>query len=142
MKITTKQLIDSTNIPPSLVRAVVKQLGGWESFKESAPDITNHGINGGFHGFIYHTDTVAFAKRHKRDIAAMAADQAYDFGTTTLEMIQGFNCLNEARYSLDTIGKCLYGRGCGNGEETDIYNALAWYAGEEVARAYCDLTER
>ena len=35
-------LIDSTNIPESLVRSVVRQMGGWESFKESAPDITRH----------------------------------------------------------------------------------------------------
>ena len=37
-KPSLKGLIESTNIPESLVRAVVRQMGGWESFKESAHD--------------------------------------------------------------------------------------------------------
>ena len=45
-KPSLKGLIESTNIPESLVRAVVRQMGGWESFKESAPDICRGGIDG------------------------------------------------------------------------------------------------
>lgn len=138
-KITQKSLVDSTNIPASLVRAVIKQFGGWESFTESALDVYNHGIAGGFHGFIYYGDTVKFAKAHKADIQKLASEQAEEFGVGTLEMIQGFGCLGKD-YSLDEIGKCLYG--CGHcDDETQIYNALAWYAGEEVCRAYGYMTE-
>lgn len=52
LEVTLKKLVERSNIPESLIRAVVRQMGGWESFKESAPDICRGGIDGGFHGFI------------------------------------------------------------------------------------------
>lgn len=131
-------LIESTNIPASLVRAVVRQMGGWESFSQSAPDITNHGIDGGFSGFIYNRDTESFAKCNRAGIAAMASEQAKEFGTSVVEMIQNFGCFRHGTKPTDEeIGLALYA-----GKEAEdslpILNALAWYAGEEVARAYCD----
>jgi hypothetical protein len=128
-------LINSTNIPESLVRSVVRQMGGWESFKESAPDITRHGISGGFHGFIYYSDTIAFAKRNRKAILEMATEQADQFGQGLVEMIKGFRCLGGATET--EIVEGLAGRGT----DTQVPNGLAWYAGEEVARAYCDMTE-
>lgn len=140
--VTTKPsltaLIEATNIPASLVRAVVRQMGGWESFVESAPNITRHGINGGFNGFIYNRDTEAFAKRNRSAIAKMAAEQASDFGTSVTEMIQGFGCFRHGMKPTDQeIGMALYA-GKEAEDSVPILNALAWYAGEEVARAYCD----
>lgn len=131
-----QELIESTNIPETLVRAVVRQAGGWESFEEAAPDIARHGIDGGFHGFIYHTDTLKFAKKNRASIAELAESQASDFGMGVLEMIQGFRCLG-IEYSTGEIARCLYG----SGDDTQILNAFAWYAGEETARAYADMTE-
>jgi hypothetical protein len=125
-------LIDSTNIPVSLVRAVVRQMGGWESFKESAPDITRHGIDGGFHGFIYYSDTIPFAKRNRKAIFQMATQQADDLGMGLVEMVKGFNCLKGT-----TEAEIVEGL-AGATDETQVPNGLTWYAGEEVARAYCD----
>ncbi len=134
---TLKQLIDSSNIPASLIRAVVRQMGGWDSFTSSAHDISNHGIDGGFSGFIYTQDTWTFAKRNREAIAQMASDQASDFGTGVMEMIRGFGCFrNGTKPTDEEIGRALYA-----GERGEVSNALAWYAGEEVARAYCDLVE-
>jgi hypothetical protein len=134
-------LIESTNIPASLVRAVVRQMGGWQSFKESAPDICRCGIDGGFHGFIYNADTEPFAKQNRADISAMASAQASDLGMGLFEMIRGFGCFRSwpkgERPSDEEIGSALYA-----GKDLDgtsgMLNALAWYAGEEVSRAYCD----
>ena len=137
MKTTLKALCNSSDIPAPLIRAVVRQLGGWESFQESAPDINNHGLSGGFSGFTYYTDTVAFARKNRAAIAQLAERDADDFGQGVLEMIQGFRCL-QGGYTQAEIAKCLYGRG----DDTQILNALAWYAGESVARAYCDLCEQ
>ena len=125
-------LINSTNIPESLVRAVVKQMGGWESFKESAPDITRHGIDGGFHGFIYYSETVPFAKRNRKAILEMATQQADDLGLGLVEMVKGFNCLKGATETEIVEGLA------GATDETRVPNGLAWYVGEEVSRAYCD----
>ena len=130
-------LIDSTNIPETLVRAVVRQMGGWESFKESAPDICRGGIDGGFHGFIYYSETEPFAKRNRKAILEMASAQAKEFGVGLVEMIQGFGCFRHSKPTESEIVEALAGRGT----ETQVPNALAWYAGEEVARAYCDMTE-
>lgn len=137
-KPSLKALIKSTNIPASLVRAVVKQMGGWESFAESAPDITRHGIDGGFNGFIYNSETEPFASRNREAIASMAEGQAEDFGTPVIEMIQNFGCFRNGTKPTDSeIGLALYaGKDKENG--LPVLNALAWYAGEEVSRAYCD----
>lgn len=143
MTTTTKKpslsaLIESTNIPATLVRAVVRQMGGWESFIESAPDVCRGGIDGGFHGFIYNRDTEAFSRRNREAIARMASEQAKEFGTPVVEMIQNFGCFrNGTKPTDEEIGLALYA-----GREKDgsapVLNALAWYAGEEVCRAYCD----
>ncbi len=145
MKTATKQnltaLIASTTIPESLVRAVVRQMGGWESFTQSAPDITNHGIDSGFHGFIYYVDTEAFARRNREAIAKMASAQADDLGSGVIEMIRGFGCFRNGTPTDEEIGLALYaGRDVEGG--LNVLNALAWYAGEEVARAYVDMIER
>ena len=128
-------LINSTNIPESLVRAVVSQMGGWESFKESAPDITRHGISGGYRGFLYYSETVPFAKRNRKAILEMARQQADDLGMGLVEMVKGFNCLKGATETEIVEGLA------GATDETQVPNGLAWYVGEEVARAYCDMTE-
>jgi hypothetical protein len=135
---TLKNLIEQTHVPGSLVRAVVRQMGGWESFVENAPDIVRHGIDGGFNGFIYNRDTEFFAKRNRAAIAQMAGEQASDFGCGVIEMIRGFGCFRHGTKPTDEeIGSALYG-----GRDVEggmpVLNALAWYAGEEVARAYCD----
>jgi len=138
--ITLKSLIANSNIPAPLIRAVVRQLGGWESFTQSAPDIASHGIDGGFHGFIYNRDTEAFAKRNRAHIAALASYQAGEFGHGVIEMVQGFNCLKgNGGPAQEEVGMALY---AGKDDGAGVLNALAWYAGEEVCRAYVDMIER
>lgn len=140
-KLNLQQFTEKSNLPHELIRAVVKQFGGWTSFKESAPDVCRGGIDGGFHGFIYNADTEPFAKRNRQAIAAMASEQAKDFGIGVMEMIRGFGCFRHdtTKPSDEEIGCALYaGKDLPDGAQ--ILNALAWYAGEEVCRSYCDLT--
>jgi len=133
------QFCEQSNLPQSLIRAVVRQIGGWSCFKESAPDVCRGGIDGGFHGFIYTVETEAFAKLNRSDIARMASEQANDFGTSVTEMIQGFGCFrNGTKPTDEEIGSALYAGKDLN--ESGVLNALAWYAGEEVCHSYCDLT--
>ena len=139
--ITLKSFQDQTNIPARLVRAVVRQIGGWESFKEAAPDIASHGIDGGFNGFIYYAETESFAKRHRKDIASMASQQADDMGCGVFEMIRGFGCFKGDELTDEELGQALYAGKQGENSPS-ILNGLAWYAGEEAARSYCDLTEQ
>jgi len=143
---TIKSFTAQSNIPAPLIRAVINQLGGFDSFKESAPDIANHGIDGGFGGFIYHCDTVPFTKKHKQHIIDLAEAQAAecDYGDL-YTMINGFNCLKGMDFTPARIAALIHGReprdDDGQADYTTLYNALAWYAGEEVSRAWCDYLE-
>jgi len=112
---------------PRLTRAILRRID-----RESLEDVCNHGASGGFSGFTYYTDTLSFYKVHKGDILDLAKEQAQDFGQGMMEMIAGFGCLKDSKYSADDIGEALYsGRG---DAATDVRNAMAWYALEEVAR--------
>jgi hypothetical protein len=142
MKITQKKLIESSSIPARLIRAVVRQMGGWENFTEKAEDITNHGINGGFSGFIYYNETEPFAKANREAISELLSSQAQDMGyDSTFAMIRSFGC-----FKGDTLTDCEIMNALCKGRDPkdgpNILNGLAWYAGEEVSRAYCDLLEQ
>ena len=129
-----RDLIAKCSAPESIVRAVVRQVGGWESFQESAPDIARHGVDGGFHGFIYYRETVAFTRRNLPALRAMTQDMARDCGQGAGDFLAGFRCLQD--WSADECAQAFY---TGKGEAAQaVYNALAWFAAEEVARAYDD----
>lgn len=138
-KKTLKQFIEvAGHIEPSLIRAVVKQIGGWGSFTESAKDVTNHGAAVGFSGFIYYTDTVAFTKRNKKAIIEFAGQQAREFGNDgVISFIASFNCMNGT--SQEEVADGLYNPK--SDDQTQVFNALAWYMLEEVARSYTDWLE-
>lgn len=136
MKIATFKT--ETNLNTDLVDAVINQIGGKSSFKEYAEDIVNHGISGGFSGFTYYTDTLKFAQDNKREIMALAEEMADSIGESgALELIAGFNCLN-GDYSQTEIAEAIYNDSDDSGQ---VLNALAWFAGEEVARSYMDCME-
>lgn len=136
---TLAAFCEASHLSPQLIRATVRQFGGWECFSRCAHDVASHGIDGGFHGFIYYTDTNRFARRNRALIADLARQQADDFGTSVIEMIQGFGCFRNHKPTDEEIGKCLWGGVPADQDEANIYNALAWYAGEEVCRSFCDL---
>ena len=141
--LTMKTLVANSSIPATLIRTGVKNTHGWDSFKESAQDVVDHGASCGFGNFIYCTDTVAFTAKNRKAIAELAEQQAVDFGDySVIEMILGFNCLRHDDLTSSDIARALYGRLTDDDKKTIIYNALAWYALEEVARAYCDLAEQ
>lgn len=153
---TTPETIKSSNIPATLIRAVARQIGDVESLR----DVANHGASGGFSGFTYYADTVKFFKAHRQDIVALVQSMADDLGENPADMVAGFQCLSgqhlkhSASWSpnhesnerdnrrllseyLPSVSRCLYG-GRLTEEDTDVANALAWFALEEVARAMCD----
>lgn len=136
-----KAFCEASHLNPDLIRAVVRQIGGWQSFCESAGDITRHGIDGGFHGFIHYSETEEFAKRNMHLISKLAEAQAEELGDDVFSMIRGFGCFRDEKLTGGEIAEALYrGRNVPNG--VNILNALAWYAGEEVCRSYCDPCEQ
>ena len=138
-----KTLIANSSVPATLIRAVVKNMSGWDSFKESAQDVFDHGASCGFGNFIYYTDTVVFTTKNRSAIAEYAAEQSTEIGyKNEIEMILSFNGLQHDDLTSSDIARALYGRLTDDDKKTMIYNVLAWYALEEVARAYCDLLDQ
>jgi len=130
----------------NLKEAVIKQLGYELSDLESDAEnneelmcdlenITNHGIAGGFGGFVYHVDTVKFFNDNEADIMVLLKEMAESIGESGIyELITGFNCLD---LGVDEIVRAIHVPDAE--DETTVKNALAWFAGEEIARAIVDV---
>ena len=129
--------VKQSTVPAKLIRAVVRQVGGWDNFTEIANDAARHGAAAGFVGFTYYDDTVAFTKRNKCAILEFATDQDYQIESVGLvKFVAGFGCIDETE---DDIARALY---AGRGDAfQEVYNALAWYVLEEVCRSYVDLLD-
>lgn len=128
---------DSRRIPAKVTRAVIRQLGGWDDdTPQTLRDITRGGINGGFHGFIYYSETVPFARKLRAELLAMLESFASDMGSKggAPEAISQFQCVS---LTAGEVARALYARNDDNA--TEVFNVLAWYAGEEVARAFDDM---
>ena len=126
---TTYNIKKAKKASHPLKRAVMRQFGDSESFYESVPDIANHGASGGVSGFIYYSDTVCFTTRNKNKIMHSLTDLSNDIGESIVSMLSHWQCL-KGMSQRDIMGG-LYNP---KAEDKDtVYNALAWYALEEVA---------
>lgn len=120
---------------PAFANAVINQIGGWTEFKRQASDISNYGADCGVGGFSYYNDTVKFAKKNLTTIIEYAESMANDIGEgDAFAMIAGFNCLNDL--TPGNVARGIYAPDDDN--KTQVLNALAWFALEEAARAYCE----
>lgn len=131
MKKTIGNFIDYSSIDADLIRAVIRQSGGWLSFQEIAPDITKHGIAGGFSGWIYYTETCQFYAKNQGVIVALVEQWATDSNLSSIDFVAGFHCFDADK---SIIGQTLYGNK--RHHDTIVANALAWFAAESVAGEY------
>lgn len=123
--ITAKINVNETR-QPSLTRAVIRQTG-----RENLEDIARHGVDGGFSGFTYYSDTVKFAARCKECIMERLQEDAESMGINgVISLLAGFNCFKGMPQ--EEIADGLYNPK--SEHRTTIFNGLAWYAAEEIAR--------
>lgn len=136
-----KKFCGESHLPAELIRATVRQVGGFDSFTEIASDVANHGADSGFSGFTYYADVVKFSERNKAAILEACRDMASDLGEPgAYSMIAGFNCLKDLELSGDAVADTIHDKRAE--DYTQIMNALAWFALEEVSRSYSDLSDR
>ena len=119
-----------------LNNAVLEQLGidpsdMTEDDKSTLSDIRNHGVDGGFCGFVYYADTIEFYDNNKADILNLASEYAEEFGQSISEMIASFNCVESTMQEVES-----FLLGLDDENNTHLKNALSWFACEEVAREY------
>lgn len=100
-------------------------------------DISNHGIDGGYHGFIYYADTVEFAEDNFYEIKKSLENLYY--GEDILQGLTSWGCLKNYNLSTWEIAEALYNPESEWREQ--VYNALAWYAAEETAHAIMNAEE-
>lgn len=116
-----------------LAAAVIFQSGGWGTFQEMAPDVADHGIDGGFHGWIYHSETVRFYEENRKEIAGFLISLSRDCGVDTVEMIKQWRCM-EGATDLEIMATLS-----GAGEpDTTVANGLSWCVAEEICRRFVD----
>jgi hypothetical protein len=133
-----KAFINSFEFPP-LAEAVIKQSGGWELFTESALDVSRHGASGGYSGFIYYSETIAFFDSNRREILGLLSAESRGF-VNMVDMVFGFSCLpgidksdiQSVLFGLDPLDECA---------ETQVKNALAWFAFEAVCFDYANFID-
>jgi hypothetical protein len=113
-----------------LINAVARQIGGIKELKESSSDICNYGASGGVNGFIYYGDTVAFTTCHHALIMELLNNYVDDMGVNALELLSGFNCFKDMKEH-EIFDGLMNSK---SDDRTTIYNGLAWFALEEVAR--------
>ena len=126
---TTYNIKKAKKASHPLKRAVMRQFGSSIYFYESIPDIVEHGASGGVSGFIYYSDTVNFTKRNKNKIMQSLTELSNDIGEPIVSMLSHWQCLKGM--SQREIMEGLYNPKSDN--KSTVYNALAWYALEDVA---------
>jgi hypothetical protein len=111
-----------------------------ESLKElsgNLADCSKHGADGGFSGFIYHSEAIAFFLHNRRDIIKNLELLAEELGEDLIKMIQGFGVF---RYTTPPtageIGKALWDTGKVQKSLTELYNVFAWFCLEEVSHIW------
>ena len=122
------------NVYTDLTKAVIAQMESpirmvWDGkqwydenyFFGTMRDITNHGANAGFHGFIYNYETCVFYDANQELIWEAICDDAEAFGQTPMQIIAGFNTYINSEMSLK--------------------NVLAWYALERAANEVTNAME-
>ena len=106
---------------------------------DSIEDVNRHGISGGYSGFIYYSETLAFYRRYRKLINRLAFDTAEMLGEDAVNMVANFRCVNDDAETRQDIGRCLYfGNMAGLNDDTHVPNALAWFAAEQVCRWFED----
>ena len=91
--------------------------------KEEVKDMAEYGLQGGFSGFIYYSETEAFHDKYEDEIWDLVHELAEDMGFKS---------------SLDFINSWNHSKNVGS--MTQFKNTLTWFAVEEASRSLVNAT--
>lgn len=130
---TKSQVINENPTLKTVINAVINRIG-----MDSVKYVNRHGIDGGFNGFIYYSETHSFAIRHRKTIVQMLENLANDLGEEVVQMVSGFGVFRNSPMDNDDrkdIYRYLSGAKV---EQGTITNLMAWFCAEEVCRLFED----
>ncbi|MCK9220224.1 MAG: hypothetical protein M0P47_09275 [Bacteroidales bacterium] len=128
---TIKKVIEENSDYKVLINAVVSRIG-----KDSIEAVIKHGINGGYSGFIYCSDTHSFALRYRTLICKLLDELASEFGVDVIKMVSGFGVFRNSPMDSEDKKDLFKYLGGGRPEQGTITNTMAWFAAEEVCRMF------
>lgn len=128
---SVKQVTNDYPQYKTLINAVVNRIG-----KEYIMDVVNHGIDGGFNGFIYYSDTHSFAMRYRKMIVKLLEDTADQLGEDVVNMVSHFGVFRNSPMDSEDKKDLYKYLGGGRPKQGAITNVMAWFAAEEVCRLF------
>lgn len=128
---TKKQVLADNSEYKTLINAVIKRIG-----MNSIEDVNNHGIDGGFSGFIYYSDTHAFAMRYRKLIVSLLKESANQLGEEVVSMVSNFGVFRTTPMDDEDKMELYKYIGGGRCKQSSITNVMAWFAAEEVCRMF------
>lgn len=134
-----KSFIAQNEWAKPVITAVLTQLGGGKDALETLLEVRSAGQ--GVSGFIYYSETHAFAMRHRAKIVAMLEESAESMGEEVVTMVKGFGVFRNNAMDQDDLRDLYKYLGGGKPEQGTVTNVMAWFALEEVARLYQDFCE-
>jgi len=126
------EVLKEHNDSKQMINAIMHRLGSTECIE----DIVNNGADSGFSGFIYTEDCVKFWRKYKKDILKLLESASDNLGQSAVIIVKDFEYIRNSDYTENEIAEALYGKY--NQEYDYIYNTMAWFALEEVARWFED----
>lgn len=117
----------------TLINAVIRNIG-----LDSVSDVNSHGMQVGFSGFIYYSETHTFAMRYRKIIVSLLEEQADSLGEEVVEMVSGFGIFRRDKMDNDDRKDLYKYLGGGRPTQGPITNVMAWFAAEEVCRMFED----
>ena len=128
---TIKKVIEENPDFKVLINAVINNLG-----KDSIQDVNNHGIDGGYYGFIYYSDTHKFAMKYRKLITKMLEETAEQLGEDVVKMVSNFGIFRNSPMDQEDKKDLYKYLGGGRPDQGTITNVMAWFAAEEVCRMF------
>lgn len=128
---TKKEVLKNNSDYKTLINAVISRVG-----MDNIENINGHGIDGGYSGFIYHSDTHAFAMRYRKLIVKLLEEQANELGEEVVGMVAGFGVFRRSQMDNEDKKELYKYLGGGKCQQSAITNVMAWFAAEEVCRMF------
>ncbi len=132
MKTLTKVLAENKDLS-TVINAVYKSIG-----KDSITDVINNGIDGGFNGFIYYSDTHDFTIKHRKTILSMLEQLADNLGEDAVQIVSGFGVFRYNPIDAEDKKDLYTFLGGGKPKQGTITNVLAWFCAEEICILFED----